>query len=132
MDRSEKIQSQLYENQMQVNKSFENKTINVLVENFTDDKITKSPLENPWLLAVTTAGLAWVIPEIVTSVSVILSPLLGNNCRYLPTCSDYFIDSLKEFGFFKGIFKGSKRILSCHPFKLLGGGQGFDPIKKRK
>ena len=34
----EKIQSQLYENQIQVNKSFENKTINVLVENFTDDK----------------------------------------------------------------------------------------------
>jgi tRNA-2-methylthio-N6-dimethylallyladenosine synthase len=38
MDRLEKIQSQLYENQMQVNKSFEDKTINVLVENFTDDK----------------------------------------------------------------------------------------------
>jgi tRNA-2-methylthio-N6-dimethylallyladenosine synthase len=38
MDRLEKIQSRLYENQMQVNKSFENKTINVLVENFTDDK----------------------------------------------------------------------------------------------
>ena len=38
MDRLEKIQSQLYENQMQMNKSFENKTINVLVENFTDDK----------------------------------------------------------------------------------------------
>ena len=38
MDRLEKIQSQLYENQMQVNKSFENKTINVLVENFADDK----------------------------------------------------------------------------------------------
>ena len=38
MDRLEKIQSHLYENQMQVNKSFENKTINVLVENFTDDK----------------------------------------------------------------------------------------------
>jgi tRNA-2-methylthio-N6-dimethylallyladenosine synthase len=38
MDRLEKIQSQLYENQMQVNKSFENKIINVLVENFTDDK----------------------------------------------------------------------------------------------
>jgi tRNA-2-methylthio-N6-dimethylallyladenosine synthase len=38
MDRLEKIQTQLYDNQMQVNKSFENKTINVLVENFTDDK----------------------------------------------------------------------------------------------
>ena len=38
MERLEKIQNQLYENQMQVNKSFENKTINVLVENFSDNK----------------------------------------------------------------------------------------------
>ena len=38
MERLEKIQSQLYENQIHVNKSFEDKTINVLVENFTDDK----------------------------------------------------------------------------------------------
>ena len=63
---------------------------------------------------------------------IILSPLLGNNCRYLPTCSQYFIDCLKEFGFLKGCFLGVKRILSCHPIKSLGGGEGFDPIKKRK
>jgi conserved hypothetical protein YidD len=63
---------------------------------------------------------------------IILSPLLGNNCRYLPTCSQYFIDCLKEFGFLKGCFLGLKRILSCHPIKSLGGGEGFDPIKKRK
>mgnify|MGYP001390323708 FL=1 len=63
---------------------------------------------------------------------IILSPLLGNNCRYLPTCSEYFIDCLKEFGFLKGCFLGLKRILSCHPIKSLGGGEGFDPIKKRK
>tara|TARA_B100000965_G_scaffold132637_1_gene110544 strand:+ start:338 stop:583 length:246 start_codon:yes stop_codon:yes gene_type:complete len=61
-----------------------------------------------------------------------LSPLLGNNCRYLPTCSQYFIDSLKEFGFLKGCLLGTKRILSCHPIKILGGGQGFDPVKKKR
>jgi|TARA_B100000953_G_C17857974_1_gene370582 putative membrane protein insertion efficiency factor len=63
---------------------------------------------------------------------LIVSPFLGNNCRYLPTCSEYFIDSLKEFGFFKGCILGTKRILSCHPIKVLGGGGGFDPIKKKR
>ena len=63
---------------------------------------------------------------------LIVSPLLGNNCRYLPTCSEYFIDYLKEFGFFKGCILGTKRILSCHPIKVLGGGEGFDPIKKKR
>ena len=63
---------------------------------------------------------------------LIISPILGNNCRYLPTCSEYFIDSLKEFGFLKGCFFGLKRIFSCHPIKILGGGEGFDPIKKKK
>ena len=63
---------------------------------------------------------------------LVLSPFLGNNCRYLPTCSEYFIDSLKEFGFFKGCILGIKRILSCHPIKVLGGGEGFDPIKKKR
>ena len=61
-----------------------------------------------------------------------ISPFLGNNCRYLPTCSDYFIESLKEYGIFKGSVKGLKRILSCHPVKFLGGGEGFDPVKKKK
>ena len=61
-----------------------------------------------------------------------LSPLLGNNCRYLPTCSQYFIDSLKEFGFLKGCLLGTKRILSCHPIKILGGGEGLDPVKKKR
>ena len=63
---------------------------------------------------------------------ILLSPLLGNNCRYLPTCSEYFIDSLNEYGLFKGFILGTKRILSCHPIKILGGGDGYDPVKKGK
>ncbi len=62
----------------------------------------------------------------------ILSPLLGNNCRYLPTCSEYFIDCVKEFGFIKGCMMGTKRILTCNPIKILGGGSGFDPVRKKK
>ena len=69
---------------------------------------------------------------IIKIYQLVLSPYLGNNCRYLPTCSEYFIDSIKEFGFLKGTFLGLKRILSCHPIKILGGGQGLDPVKKKR
>ena len=62
----------------------------------------------------------------------LISPYLGNNCRYLPTCSEYFIDCLNEFGVIKGSIKGIKRILTCHPIKTLGGSDGYDPIIKRK
>ena len=60
-----------------------------------------------------------------------ISPYFPSNCRYLPTCSEYFIDSLKLNGLFKGLFLGIKRILRCHPIKFLGGGEGFDPVKKK-
>ena len=63
---------------------------------------------------------------------LLISPYIGNNCRYMPTCSEYFIDSLKTYGLIKGIFKGTKRILSCHPIRFLGGGEGFDPVKKTR
>ena len=61
-----------------------------------------------------------------------ISPYFSSNCRYLPTCSEYFIDCINEFGFIKGCMLGVKRILSCHPIKMLGGGSGFDPVKKKR
>ena len=54
------------------------------------------------------------------------SPLLGNRCRFLPTCSEYFIEALKTQGLIRGFILGSKRILKCHPIKSLGGGEGLD------
>ena len=68
--------------------------------------------------------------KIIKGYKYLISPLLGHSCRYLPTCSEYSIDALKEFGFVKGLFMSIKRILSCHPIKFLGGGEGFDPVKK--
>ena len=61
-----------------------------------------------------------------------ISPFLQSNCRYLPTCSEYFIDSLKLNGTLKGSFMGIKRILKCHPIKILGGGSGYDPVTNFK
>ena len=68
--------------------------------------------------------------KIIKAYKYLVSPLIGHSCRYLPTCSEYSIDALKEYGFFKGLLISIKRILSCHPIKFLGGGEGFDPVKK--
>ena len=73
-----------------------------------------------------------ILIGIIKIYKLFISPYVGNNCRYLPTCSDYFIESLNEYGLLKGIHLGTKRLLSCHPIKLLGGGEGFDPVKNMK
>ena len=72
-----------------------------------------------------------ILIKFIKGYQFILSPLFGHTCRYMPTCSDYSIEALKTFGFFKGIFMSGRRILSCHPIKFLGGGEGFDPINKK-
>ena len=73
--------------------------------------------------------IKYILIKIIKLYKLFISPYLGNNCRYMPTCSEYFIDNLNEHGVFKGTVNGTKRILSCHPF--LGGGEGFDPVKKK-
>ena len=75
--------------------------------------------------------LSYILIKLIRGYKFFISPLLGNSCRYLPTCSEYSIEALKEFGLFKGIFISLKRILSCHPIKFLGGGDGFDPVKRK-
>ena len=69
--------------------------------------------------------------KLIKGYQFLISPIIGNSCRYFPTCSEYSIEALKTFGFFKGIFMSGRRILSCHPIKFLGGGEGFDPINKK-
>tara|TARA_A100001015_G_scaffold199598_1_gene222858 strand:- start:244 stop:474 length:231 start_codon:yes stop_codon:yes gene_type:complete len=68
---------------------------------------------------------------VIKLYKLFISPYMGHNCRYLPTCSNYFIDSINHLGVTKGIIKGIKRLFSCHPIKFLGGGEGFDPVKKK-
>ena len=74
--------------------------------------------------------LTKIVIKIIKSYKYLISPLLGNSCRYLPTCSDYSIDAIKIYGLSKGLALSLKRIFSCHPIKFLGGGGGFDPVNK--
>ncbi len=54
-----------------------------------------------------------------------LSPLLPSACRFYPTCSEYMIQSVETHGVTRGVGKGVRRLLRCHPFHE----GGFDPVK---
>ena len=71
-----------------------------------------------------------IIIKFIKIYKFLISPLLGNSCRYMPSCSEYSIEALRTKGFLKGSYLSLKRILSCHPIKFLGGGEGFDPVNK--
>jgi len=68
----------------------------------------------------------YILIALIRCYKFLISPFLGQSCRYLPTCSEYSVEALKTYGFFKGLFLSIKRILSCHPW----GQGGFDPVKK--
>ncbi len=58
----------------------------------------------------------------------IISPIIGNNCRFYPSCSDYSKECFEKFNLFKAFFLSIKRILKCNPF----GSSGFDPVPDKE
>ena len=79
------------------------------------------------ILKKTNMIMVYPIIFIIKIYRLLISPILKNNCRYIPTCSQYAIESLKEYGLIKGVFLTLKRVSSCHPF----GGEGYDPVPKK-
>ncbi len=62
-----------------------------------------------------------------------ISPLLGRNCRFEPTCSVYALEALSRHGAIRGTWLALRRLSRCHPFEWLGGGgSGYDPVPERR
>lgn len=68
-----------------------------------------------------------LIIGLVRFYQMAISPWLGSSCRYTPTCSQYMIEAVDEWGPLKGFWLGIKRIGRCHPW----GDHGHDPVPKR-
>lgn len=65
---------------------------------------------------------------LVRFYQLFISPLLGSNCRFTPTCSHYMLEALEKHGLIKGLYLGIKRIFRCHPW----GGSGYDPVPEKE
>ena len=69
------------------------------------------------------AALSWLLIAAVRLYQVTLSPIIGQQCRFRPTCSNYFIQAVKLYGPVRGSIRGMGRILRCNPFNH----GGYDP-----
>lgn len=68
--------------------------------------------------------IAWLLLALIRIYRTAISPLLGANCRFQPSCSEYAEEALQKHGAFRGGWLVLKRIGRCHPW----GGHGYDPV----
>ncbi len=68
--------------------------------------------------------LAHIFALPVRAYRLLLSPWVGNSCRYQPTCSAYALEALERHGAIRGSLLAARRIGRCHPL----GGSGYDPV----
>lgn len=64
--------------------------------------------------------MKWLLLKILSLYKLILSPFLGTNCRFLPTCSEYAAEAVHNHGALKGGWLSFKRICRCNPFSASG------------
>lgn len=76
------------------------------------------------MLRALSSLLAWPLLGLVWLYRLLISPWLGNHCRFHPSCSQYALDALRIHGAFRGSWLTMRRIGRCHPW----GGSGSDPV----
>lgn len=67
---------------------------------------------------------AYAMKALIRAYQLLVSPLIGPTCRYLPSCSAYAVEAVEVHGALKGGLLATKRICRCHPW----GGSGYDPV----
>lgn len=69
-------------------------------------------------------NMQWLAIKVIKIYQYLISPLLGDCCRFYPSCSEYAIGALRRYGFCYGIWLAFRRLLKCHPANV----GGFDPV----
>jgi len=69
----------------------------------------------------------WWLQRLIGVYRMVISPVLGRRCIYLPTCSEYASDAIGEFGALRGSWMAAKRVGRCNPLRE----GGFDPVPER-
>lgn len=67
-----------------------------------------------------------VLTLVIRTYQLLLSPFLGNHCRFYPSCSQYAIEAIEEHGPLRGAWLALRRVLRCHPWRP----GGVDPVPK--
>ena len=81
-----------------------------------------------WLINYIKFVLKKIVLLFIKFYQVFISPFLGKNCRFIPTCSAYTYEAIEIHGIIKGLYLGMKRILKCHPYNA----GGYDPVPPKK
>jgi putative membrane protein insertion efficiency factor len=72
--------------------------------------------------------MRWLIIQLIRGYRFLLSPWLGNHCRFYPTCSSYAITAVERHGALRGSAMGLARLLRCHPWHP----GGVDPVPEKE
>lgn len=65
-----------------------------------------------------------ILIALIRAYQLLISPLLGNHCRFYPSCSQYALEALEQHGIRRGVWLAGRRLLRCHPWHE----GGLDPV----
>lgn len=75
--------------------------------------------------------ISWLLLAMIKTYQYAISPLIGSNCRFYPTCSNYTREAIEVHGAFKGGYLGLRRLLKCHPYHDSGVDLVPELVKKK-